>query len=275
MKKGLIFLGLLMLIGCKETAETESEGTQELTEENSVEQEEIKDVHRFTDAYGKEVKEVMTLLLPAYYDDDSTDTYSAINENWLEFRKVDKTHFIVKQADYNLTDPILNECTEVNQIGVFSPEEEEPLFFCAPNKLLTKGDIVSLPIKKKPLWPGEVYEYKYKGHTYALEAEGTVKNTYMYTDDTDPKGKEFREIEDYKLYISVDGAQQQMVLNIPIFSDTFVELLFVGDLDGDGKLDFVFDTSADYEQKEIQVYLSKEAKHYLYLAGSGGYDFSC
>lgn len=275
MKKVLTALGFLLLIGCKETANTENVTEQNPIEEVNAKQEEPINVNKFEDAFGKEENAVIDILLPAYYDEDLKDTYSSINENWLEFRQVDKMHFIVKQADYNLTDPILNECTEVNQIGVFSPEEEEPLFFFAHNKLLAKGDIVSLPIKNKPLWPGEVYEYKYKGHTYTLEAEGVLKNTYKYTDDSSEEAREFREFEKYKLYISVDGKEKQVVLDIADFHDTFVQLLFVGDLDGDGKLDFVFDTSADYEQKMIEVYLSKEAKHYLYLAGSGGYDFSC
>ncbi len=275
MKKVLIALGLLLLVSCKETTNTENVTEQNPVEEVNATEEETTDVNNFEDAFGKEEKEVIEVLLPAYYDEDMKEVYSSINENWLEFRKVDQTHFVVQQADYNLTEPILNECTGENQIGVFSPEEQEPLFFFSPNKIVKKGKVVSLPIKNKPLWPGEVYEYKYKGHTYAFEAEGIVKNTYNYTDDSSEGAKEFRELENYKLYISIDGSQKQMVLDIPMFNNTFVQLLFVGDLDGDGKLDFVFDTSADYEQKVIEVYLSKEAKHYLYLAGSGGYDFSC
>ena len=53
----------------------------------------------------------------------------------------------------------------------------------------------------------------------------------------------------------MDGGDEQLVLDIPHFNDTFVKVLFVGDLDGDGNLDFIFDTSEHYGQKKTYTYL--------------------
>ena len=51
-----------------------------------------------------------------------------------------------------------------------------------------------------------------------------------------------------------------MFLEETSFNDTFVQLLFVGDIDADGKLDFIFNASRDYEEERVVLYLSSYAK---------------
>lgn len=43
------------------------------------------------------------------------------------------------------------------------------------------------------------------------------------------------------------------------FNDTFVEILFIGDIDRDGKPDFIFGTNRNYEEERVFLYLSSEA----------------
>jgi hypothetical protein len=42
-------------------------------------------------------------------------------------------------------------------------------------------------------------------------------------------------------------------------------LLFIGDLDGDGKPDIILDAPSDYENKKIFLFLSSTAKDGKYL----------
>lgn len=45
------------------------------------------------------------------------------------------------------------------------------------------------------------------------------------------------------------------------FNDTFVELLFVGDIDRDGKLDFIFGANKNYEEERVILFLSSKAEN--------------
>ena len=67
-------------------------------------------------------------------------------------------------------------------------------------------------------------------------------------------------VEDYKLYISAENGPETLLMEQNSFNDTFVELLFIGDLDRDGKPDFVFSANRDYEEDRVVLYLSSRAK---------------
>jgi hypothetical protein len=49
-------------------------------------------------------------------------------------------------------------------------------------------------------------------------------------------------------------------VNIPKIEGTSVELLFIGDLDGDGKPDIILNAPSNYENRIIMVFLSSTAK---------------
>jgi len=271
MKKGILILALLALWACKEK-----------TTESLVQPEEVERVALDETALPsttsrvilpKEEKIGMEVLLPMFYDKDFYgEEVSKINANWLALFE-SKGQFHVRRAKYELQVE-MNECTESEVIGAFSTEADNPLFFFSDTMNILKGKKEAITIKEQPLWPGAPQEYGFKGKTYVLRAEGKQMDTYLYTDDSEQE-KTFKLFQDYKLYLSIDGGEEQLVLDIPHFNDTFVQLLFVGDLDNDGNLDFVFDTSAEYEQKSVEIYLSKGAKYKVYLAGTTTVDFAC
>lgn len=264
-------LSLFALWACKDTEQKTVEKQVEAVEHVNLEEAEAPVTKNMVD---KEEKKVIDLLLPMYYDKYFHEKeVKQMNDSWLALL-VDHGQFKVQRIKYEMLE-MKNECTESDVIGVFPLDEElEPLFFFSDAKAIPQGKKEPLAISKTPLWPGEPQTYVFKGKTYVLRAEGKQVDSYVYTDDSEEE-KTYKKIENYKLYVSVNGSEEQLVLDIPGFNDTFVQLLFVGDLDGDGNLDFVFDTSEDYEQKQVEVYLSKGAKHILYLAGMTSVDFSC
>lgn len=271
MKKGIVFLSLFTLWACKDTAQIPVEKPNEKVERVDTEETEVPVTKTVV---AKEEKKVIDLLLPMYYDKDfHEEEVKQMNDSWLALL-VNNGQFKVDRIKYEQVE-MENECTGSDAIGVFPTDEEvEPLFFFSDTKAILKGKKEVLVIPSTPLWPGEPQTYVFNGKTYVLRADGKEVDSYVYTDDSEVE-KTYKKIEHYKLYVSVDEGEEQLVLDIPGFNDTFVQLLFVGDLDGDGKLDFVFDTSEHYEQKQIEVYLSKGAKHILYLAGMSSVDFSC
>lgn len=272
--KRVLFLVLVAtaLVACNDKkSKTEPDASAPIEKESVEQKEEV-----ITEILPIEKKETFQLIIPAYYAEEfEANVIKSIHSNWLELRE-NKGKFIVQKAKYNLSESTLNECTGDMEIGIFSPEETEPLFFFSPkNKNIKEGKIVSLSTKVIPFWTENTVEFKFNEDVYQFTATGKLKETYKYTDDESSEEKTFKNYENYKLYLQVNGKAKQMIFEQEGFSDTFVKLLFVGDLDGDGKLDFILDTPADYEQDVIRVFLSNGAKGYLYEAAMGQDDFSC
>ncbi|WP_158962219.1 hypothetical protein [Myroides fluvii] len=272
MKKGILFVALLALWACKETPTAEPLAQPEEVERVALDEVALPNTISNV-VLPREEKIDLEVLLPMFYDKDFYgDEVSRINANWLALFE-SEGQFHVRKARYELQVE-MNECTESEVIGAISTEEEDPILFFSGTKGILKGKKEALTIKQQPLWPEAPQEYVFKGNTYGLRAEGKQLDSYLYTDDSEQE-KTFKLFENYKLYLRIDGGGEQLILDIPQFNDTFVKLLFVGDIDNDGKLDFIFDTSADYEQKRVEIYLSKGAKHNLYLAGATTVDFAC
>ena len=59
--------------------------------------------------------------------------------------------------------------------------------------------------------------------------------------------------------LTVNNNSEILVIAKDSFQDAFVELLFVGDIDIDGKLDLIFETKRNYEEKRVILFLSSEA----------------
>jgi hypothetical protein len=99
---------------------------------------------------------------------------------------------------------------------------------------------------------GEKYSFSFGRKTYTFRAEGSIHNKkpddYWYN------------VDDYKFYLS-DGKNEQLVLtDLSEFDDTSPEILWLGDLDRDGKPDFVVRTRTWYEDEQIELYLSSIAE---------------
>lgn len=127
------------------------------------------------------------------------------------------------------------------------------------NSQLTLGEVKTAIIKKNKIWPKEKLKFYFGSQEYTLRAEGKViSSEKVYTDN----GEEvYQNVENYKLYISALNSPEQLFLEEKSFNDTFVELLFIGDIDKDGKPDFIFGANRDYEEERVILYLSSKAKN--------------
>jgi hypothetical protein len=102
--------------------------------------------------------------------------------------------------------------------------------------------------------------FTFNNVNYTLRGEGKVLSEEKVSTDDD-KIEIFKKVEDYKLYLTIGNNPEKLILTEASFNDTFVEFLFAGDIDGDGKLDFVFGANRDYEEERVILFLSSKAEN--------------
>jgi len=76
------------------------------------------------------------------------------------------------------------------------------------------------------------------------------------------KGK-YSLIQNYVLeliHYSRNHTKRQIIAYARNFSDEFIDILWLGDIDGDDKLDFLIDSSRHYNGTYLQLFLSSFAK---------------
>jgi hypothetical protein len=138
---------------------------------------------------------------------------------------------------------------------------------------LKEGILDTCEITKNIILPNESISINFKGITYTLYATGTKV--------TDTKDTSFFYVKNYKLFIQKSQNNQTYLQLLTEFkenenSDDYMpNLLFMGDIDRDGKLDLILDTSHHYNLEEPTLYLSSEAnkneilKNVAYFSSTG------
>ena len=179
---------------------------------------------------------------------------SMLSEEWFDFYQDSITKkYYLKKADIRI-ESYYNDCWGDSVKYVES--QRKPLVF-VKGIIPQNEEIFSIPVTKRCVWVGEKYSFSFKEKIYIFRGDGnTIKSEMAHTDD----GYERRdEVKNYKLYLSEQGKSEQLIVAIPTFNDTFVKILWIGDLDGDGKPDFILDTSRHYEEETVLLFLSSKA----------------
>lgn len=133
--------------------------------------------------------------------------------------------------------------------------------------------------KQLTILPNKAYTFEFNDKSYTLRAEGKI--TYpepidgFEADEFGRADNRIFGIENYKLFLEFEGKKQ--VLDSGSYINTCLEILFIGDLDGDGKADFIFETNKWYEGREVTLYLSSQAEddEIVKNMGASGNYYSC
>nr|WP_322623770.1 hypothetical protein [uncultured Flavobacterium sp.] len=146
----------------------------------------------------------------------------------------------------NVNDPVLDE-TENDKTGkeVKASVKDTALVLISGSEFITPHKVQSFAPKKTELLPNEKVEFSFKGKNYRIYA----------------KSKDYshgKEIVNYKLYIT-DGTATTLLTALPQFDDTMVQILFIGDIDGDDIPDLLLDNTSHYNVSSPTLYLSKPA----------------
>jgi hypothetical protein len=172
----------------------------------------------------------------------------------------------VGPTDLRLTrvpDPLEDPNRDESEAPEFGPGWEVKTSVEDPNvlllrgkKYLKKGPVVAVESPKfadLQVLPGDTVEITYGGRTYTLYATGGFRRQ---------EDVAYPDVWNYKLYVTstLDGEKRTSLLVAhPRFDDAFVAIHFAGDLDGDGLLDWILDTSDHYNANVMTWYLSAPA----------------
>ena len=193
---------------------------------------------------------------------------NAFADGWCDFYKNDETgKYHLHEANISV-DIYYDDCAEDSLVYVLS--NRPSLFLIKGLKPKTKPvKTLVPPTESVSVTLEEKYSFRFGGKTYTFRSEGDVR-TDGNLDDY------WYKIEDYKLYLS-DGKSEQLITTVPYFGGTSPDILWIGDLDDDGKPDFAVRTETWYEEVQIELYLSSIAEkgELVKLAGMAYHNAAC
>lgn len=195
------------------------------------------------------------LLQHGYRDDEGSNPANSLNKNWVDLFEENGEYYLGK-ADFKI-EKGFDECVGDSLRSIIS--KNKSLLFMDYSQLKL-GKIKTLKLAKNKIWPDEKVTLKFNNTDYFFRAEGKVLSTEKRSLD-DNKEEVYKKVENYKLYLKANNGPEKLLLQVDTFNDTFVELLFAGDIDNDGKLDFIFGANRDYEETRVMLFLSSKAEN--------------
>ncbi len=225
-----------------------------------------------SDSLPQPQETVVDILLPAgYRGTKPADFQHMLKEDWFDFyQDTDTRNFFLKKASVHIS-RYYDGCIEDSTTSVQSMEGALLLI-----KGLTPNNarIKSVSLAKESVFAGGQLDFSYNQKNYVLRATGKVAQSESGNDFSDS----WDHVTNYELYLfDPETKTEQLLVQIPRFKDTQANLLFVGDLDEDGKPDFLIETSTDYEEKRVELFLSSVAEKgkLIKRVGVSEYQFDC
>jgi len=280
MRKTVIILSIFALIAgsCGQTTnkqeQAETANNEEIVCEDEKQTDEVELDMRVIPQFpeGSNIKTNVEISL-SHDDDRERESFkSMLSEEWYDFYQdsITKKYFL-KKADIRI-ESYYNDCW--GDSVKYIKSQRKPLIF-VKGIIPQNEEIFSIPVTKRRVWVGEKYSFSFNEKTYIFRGDGnTIKSEMAHTDD----GLErWDEVKNYKLYLSEEGKAEQLILAIPTFEHNFMKILWIGDLDGDGKPDFILDTSRHYEEETVLLFLSSKAGsgEIVRIVASSSYGFAC
>jgi hypothetical protein len=199
-----------------------------------------------------EFKNEFDILMPdSYRDWENKNQVDNLTDNWVDLYKKGSDYFLGK-ASYTISRG-MDDCSGDSTKTI---ESNNNTLIFLDNPDLTMGAVTTLPIPKNKIWPKEKITLSYNHYQYTLRAEGKILSKENCGKDG---GDVFYNVENYKLFIATNKTSETLLLKETSFNNTFVELVFAGDIDRDGKLDFIFSAARDYEEERYILFLSSKA----------------
>lgn len=155
-------------------------------------------------------------------------------------------------------DMIMDNDNEATGWEISTDNPDSCLFLLSGDGFLKNGFVkpVALPIdtffNDYPIWPNKDFEFEFSGLSYRLHSKG----------DTVAVSEGWTELKNYSLFLSEsNGATKktQEIVSYETMNENICRVIFIGDLDGDKKPDFIFNLTNDYNAWNYTVFLSKGA----------------
>lgn len=209
-----------------------------------------------------------------YRGSEPSEFASMLHEDWYDLIKDESTNsFILEKAQITVAKEY-DECLGDSTTYVKSRDA----IVMIKGIVAKPKTINSFATETTTLAPGEKLAFKFDNTEYTLKADGTYTDeNNIYIIDGFPAERSHNEIINYKLYLYTKDKKQLLISFPRSNEDTNIQILFIGDLDGDGKPDFIFNTSRDYEEKRVTLFLSSPAKDQEIVTPTdeASYQFDC
>ncbi len=180
------------------------------------------------------------------------------NEDWYGlFKTKDSTYIAKVQSTFSRVYDIVLDENESQKTGweVSIENKDTCIILIAGVENIAVGKLNEQQLSQPLFCSGTNYEFNFLGTNYELITTGGGS--------WDPENQ-WCDSWNYKLFLKSNEGKVEVVdtlLMIPSFRDAFVRILFSGDIDGDGKLDLLIDSSNHYNGMRPTLYLSSFAKN--------------
>lgn len=175
---------------------------------------------------------------------------------WLGLLQDEDENFVLTRTNVvstRVVDGLLDDPEKGEKTGWEITTEDNQF----PTMLITGGDFQEGKVEAgevpATLYPGDSAHFAFKGVQYLLYATGSSRLDSV-------SGVNY--VSDYSLFIaSTEQGQSRKTLLVShaSFDDAMTSILWSGDLDGDGYIDFLIDLSNHYNQRLPTLFLSKPA----------------
>lgn len=168
--------------------------------------------------------------------------------------------YTMQMADIHIEpayDVIVDE-NESDKTGwaVTSDGHGEPIMHFTGKKYFKEGDVNNIQMRDSIIKAGDTICFRFNNREYCLFATG------HYPQKIADSSYYYMQIVNYKLYIQLrdkHSTTTQLIYAVPRFDDSFPEILFIGDIDHDGKPDILMDAASHYNVFNPILYISSEA----------------
>ena len=256
-----LILAVLVLTACNNSSRQNNTTQKNLVSDSSLNNKAIYTTNQDTIKYDNYIFPVessflIKVLTVGNFHSDEVEN-KANKEKWLGLFH-NKTGFYIadtKLITKRVHDEILDE-NESEKTGweIKTGNEDSCLLLISSNSYVNEKAIKHLTLLKNQIYPGDTVTFQFLGVGYKLFATGGKKKS-----QDDPSGLE---VWNYKLYLTttIKGEQHKSLLVAqPNFDEKMITIIFSGDIDGDGILDLIINTSRHYDEESPTIYLSKPA----------------
>jgi hypothetical protein len=165
-----------------------------------------------------------------------------------------------------INDVVLDEVGQKTGWKVQTVNKDTSIILIGRLSFLGRHTVKRALLPKDRIFPGDTLRINYLGIDYRLYATGGKKRLLDNPEDF--------LVWNYKLYMTatIKGQIHKSLLAAqPNFDDQMINIIFAGDIDGDGILDLVIDTSRHYNATSPTIYLSRPAEKGEIVKPIGGH----
>ena len=242
-----------------ESTETKSESEIAFTDQNVEQEIEAKPDKKELESFDINAIEYDTLNLPEvsanstvkilttsqFYGDEVWP--EAVNQSWIGLFKSDSTSYLkeIEPKFERIKDVIFDEEDELSGWKVTTDIEDKCILLITGLDL-TEGVIPTIDINNARPLPSDTISLDMGNSSTKIVIDGINHNGFL----ANYKMKLFRS----------ETNEEQIIVAKRNFDDQMINILWAGDIDGDGKVDLIIDTARHYNVKAPTLFLSSQAK---------------